>query len=300
MHKTTFHNKLSDYSVFSCAFILMHQVVSGQVIYTDVEPDLELNFDGDVQFLDIDNNGSIDFGFLKTSFSYSYFSTFSAEYRLNSRRAIWAGAYFSDRSLAGGYYTDGYGTINLYSPYKLNSDSVISSELSFQSAPFQLMALVTKRLDIPDDWAFDNGKWHGITVNKYLGIRFDNGDGCKHYGWVRCTIEEDLSKLIIHDYAYESNCDVPIAAGDTISYVDIHTLPNTKSISIYSFENQIHIQLMSSQYATVNIYDITGNKILFKTLAGNSETINMKYFAAGIYVVSVKQGENVVTKKVSL
>lgn len=298
MRKTTFHNKLSDYSVFSCAFILMHQVVSGQVIYTDVEPDLELNFDGDVQFLDIDNNGSIDFGFLKTSFSYSYFSTFSAEYRQNSRRAIWAGPYESGKELAGEYFTIGGGEV--YEPYKFNNSDFISADLSFQDAPFQLMALVTKRLDIPDDWAFDHGNWFGINSNKYLGFRYENGDGCKRYGWIRCTIEEDLSKLIIHDYAYESNCDVPIVAGDTISYVDINTLPNTESISIYSFENQIHIQLMNSQDATVNIYDITGNNILFKSLAGNSETINMENFAAGIYVVSIKQGENVVTKKVSL
>lgn len=273
--------------------------VDASCVYTDIEPDLELSFDGDVQFLDIDNNGSIDFGFLKTSFSYTYFSTFSASYRQISRRGLWVGPYDSGNELAGEYFTVG-GTV--YEPYKLDYLDFISLDLSFQDAPFQLMALVTKRLDIPDDWTFKNGKWHGITVNKYLGLRFEsNNDGCIHYGWIRCTIEEDASKLIIYDYAYETYCDTPISAGDTIG--DTTTSINEfllDQIVITSDFHSINVTIpIAFQLSRFNLYNLSG-QLIFQKEFSNQEFKFSPDLEAGIYLVVVEIDGKFVYKKIAI
>ena len=292
------NNKLADYSLLSGAFILMHQGAVGQVVYTDLEPDLELSLDGDVQFLDIDNNGTFDFGFLKTSFSYSYFSTFSASYRQVSRRGLWAGPYESGNELAGEYFTLG-GTV--YEPYKLDYLDFINLDLSFQVAPFQLMALVTKRLDIPDDWTFENGKWHGITNNKYLGIRFENEDGCRHYGWIRCTIEENASKLIIHDYAYESNCDAPIAAGDTIGDTTTNINDNlVNQIFISSDLQNIYLTIPESgQTVNISLINLSGQVVYNENINTNISHITPK-LPSGIYIAMVELNGKFAFKKVAL
>lgn len=291
--------KLSQYSLMAVGLLSVNNInLEANCVYTDLEPDLELSFDGDIQFLDIDNNGSIDFGFLKTSFSYSYFSTFTAGYRQVSRRALWVGPYAPSNEIAGEFYTVS-GTI--YTPYKLNYLDIISTNLSFQDAYFQLMGLTRKRLDVPDDWAFDNGKWHGITVNKYLGIRFDNGDGCKHYGWIRCTIEEDLSKLIIHDYAYETYCDTPIAAGDTIG----DTITNINDflldqIVITSDFHCINVTIpITFKLSKFNLYNLSG-QLIFQKEFTNQEFKFSPNLEAGIYLVVVEIDGKFVYKKVAI
>ena len=67
------------------------------MIYTDIDPDIELNLDGQTAGIDVDNNGTIDFALLKSS---ATFSTFwgSSDITLY-RRAIWAGPYGHKRQL---------------------------------------------------------------------------------------------------------------------------------------------------------------------------------------------------------
>lgn len=267
-------------------------------VYTDLEPDLELSFDGDMQFLDIDNNGSINFGFLKSSFSYSYFSTFNASYQILSRRALWVGPYEESNEIAGDYFTFS-GTI--YEPYKLNYLNIIGPDLSFQTETFQLLGFATRRIDIPTDWAFKHGNWFGITSSKYLGIRFVDDENCLHYGWIRCTIEEDLSKLIIHDYAYETYCNTPIAAGDTIG----DTITNINDflldqIVITSDFHSINVTIpIAFKFSKFNLYNLAG-QLIFQKEFSNQEFKFSPNLEAGIYLVVVEIDGKFVYKKVTI
>jgi hypothetical protein len=56
------------------------------------------------------------------------------------------------------------------------------------------------------------GPWHG-QGERYLGLAFYI-EGELHYGWVRCSVAEDLSSLTVLDYAYQSVPGVGILAGD--------------------------------------------------------------------------------------
>lgn len=56
------------------------------------------------------------------------------------------------------------------------------------------------------------GDWPESTG--YLGLSFDQADGT-HYAWAKLTMPEDASYLTIDGYAYETQADMPIDAGQT-------------------------------------------------------------------------------------
>jgi len=61
-------------------------------------------------------------------------------------------------------------------------------------------------------YSYKYGDWPGKTG--YLGLRFDPGDGT-HYAWAKLTMPEDAGYLTIDGYAYETQVDTPIYAGQT-------------------------------------------------------------------------------------
>jgi hypothetical protein len=64
-----------------------------------------------------------------------------------------------------------------------------------------------------------SGNWSADEVPAYLGLRFDIS-GSAHYGWAQLSIDVDggvspRAYVNLIDYAYESQADVSILAGDT-------------------------------------------------------------------------------------
>ncbi len=59
-----------------------------------------------------------------------------------------------------------------------------------------------------------HGLWSNVT-NRYLGVRFKDSEGATHYGWLRLTVSDDRRqiKATITGYAYETVADQPIEAG---------------------------------------------------------------------------------------
>ena len=122
---------------------------SANAIYTDIEPDIEIDFNFEYAEIDMGNNGIIDFQLWKTSGTYYYFDTIDASYYYRSRRAIWAGPLEPfENEIAGDFHTNGAGGGTTYLPYKLNYGSLINSQLSFQNDNAQVMIIARKRLDI--------------------------------------------------------------------------------------------------------------------------------------------------------
>jgi len=63
MRNSTLLNRLTSYSMFSASFIILHAAVKGEVIYTDLEPDVILPGPYDLYPIDIDNSGSNELRF---------------------------------------------------------------------------------------------------------------------------------------------------------------------------------------------------------------------------------------------
>ena len=75
-----FSFKLSAYATFAASFLSIHKT-EAQVIYTDIDPDIIYDEKLEGGGLDIDANGTIDFVFLNSSFTfYDYiFLSFSGK-----------------------------------------------------------------------------------------------------------------------------------------------------------------------------------------------------------------------------
>ena len=279
---------LKQYSAFSSSFLLLNSVLSSQVVYVDIVPDIELQMDGQFEILDIDDNGVNDFAFLKTSGDYFFWNGSSSVIR--SRQALWAyplgdsmngiaGAYLPASTAGGG---------GLYVPSVLSLSELINSDLNFQNANLQLLGYGFYAFLSPEGtWHEGGGNWHEGIEDGYVGIRFVDEDACNHYGWIRCTTTDSSKKLILKDYAYDLQCNHPLKTGDTTIYVGINNLENNLNTVIYSFEGMLYIRLnKKAEIASINIFDVTGDKVFTGSIIDQYTRIKFEN-RSGMFVVQI-------------
>lgn len=89
----------------------------------------------------------------------------------------------------------------------LAANTLIGAGSQWGSDAYSLIAWRT----VPDFGLMGAGSWLQVT-NGYLGVSVSAADGL-HYGWVRMTVSGDYPYAVIHDWAYESQPGVEIAAG---------------------------------------------------------------------------------------
>lgn len=292
---------LMEYSCMAGVFLSFNSKTSAQVIYTDLEPDIELQFNGETAFIDMDNDGTNDFAFLKTSGGYYHYwtsATSTGVYRF--RHGIWAGPEYIFNEIAARSVTHGsYGGSTDYFPYAFEFGILINELISFQNAGFQLLGSGFYQTVIDSEhWADRFGSWNPDVINNFLGVRFKSTDDCMHYGWIRCTTADSTKRLIIHDYAFETACEHPIEAGSLSSYVDIQNQANDFNATVYSFNKNIYIHTEIFQNAELIICDLSGKHIINSILQSSYETIGMTNYPSGVYFVTLIQEGHRFDKKV--
>jgi hypothetical protein len=278
---------LKQYSSFAGVLLIMHNNTKAQAVYTDIDPDVVLTVDGNYTFIDMDGNGTNEFFMLKDShyFTNSEYSW----YRFN--KVLWAGPQFTpENEIAGHIATHGAGGATTYFPYALLEGDIINNSLSFQYGSYQLMGIGFYKVDeIPWTWNYYNGYWQYRIDSAYLGVRFLGADDCKHYGWIRCSVGDSLKTLTIHDFAYESKCNTPIIAGDTIgdtTTIGIGELNNLEG-TIYTFNQHVYIILNEQKEINVFVYNINGQTILNTVLSQKNIVIDMSGHPFGTYIIKL-------------
>ena len=293
---------LKEYSGFATAFLFINANMNAQVIYTDIDPDIELQFDGETANINIDNYGGNEFRFLKTSIESYYFSSASTPAHYRSRSGIWLEGLGSiQNAIAGGSSTNGAGGASNYLPYDLLNGEIIDSSLSFHFDGWQALVLARIRIGIDDNWGSFFGNWFFDPQNKYVGVTFIGEDECLHYGWIRCSMLDTANKLIIHDYAYESKCNTGIVAGDTIgdTTVGIGDINNLDAV-VYSFGKSVFVKLNGAlNNAELHVYNLEGKEIYRNELQDQFSEIKVNA-SKGIYLVEIITDEGRFTKKVYL
>ena len=90
---------------------------------------------------------------------------------------------------------------------------------------------------------------------------------------------------------------VPILATESFNFEDnlgIYPNPNNGEFTV-------NLKQTKSNKVTVNVHDLRGRKIYdnaFKTQGSLNENINLGSVQSGVYLVSVNDGENQITKKI--
>jgi len=216
--------KLSNYSIFSSAFLLLSNAANAQIIYTDVDPD-ETAFTDEVQ-IDMDNDGDVDFKLIFIAETFTSFSTSELKLRINPLGDN--NVAFSTQIVPVTYsglpwatYTGGATQVVFTVAPLINSGNVIDAELNFSPD----LANLYQRLNFNiyssyDHQAIAGGDWEG-AVDKFAAFQF-YFDGDLFYGWMRLSVDI-LSGITLHDYAYESIANTPIIT-EIVSYTPIWNL----------------------------------------------------------------------------
>lgn len=289
---------LLQYSIAAVA-LLGVTAASSQVVYTDIDPDVVLDEPDEMFGIDLDGDGLNDFNFFNESFTTTVFYG-----DLANVKALFVGAFDTMlNGIAGSTgFLSGGGGYTYYWPFALSNESVIDENLNFYNNNYQSLVLIKYKTDVP--FILPQGNWtsfyKGVEIlNHYIGFRFIDEENAKRYGWIRCSVVDSGRTLIIHDYAYELQPDYPIIAGDTVSYVDIHDQPSLIA-SVYSFNSTVYIKLHNHTLTQLIIVDLTGQTILATTIYNQFEIVDMNFFPKGIYLVTLKEGENIMTTKVTI
>jgi hypothetical protein len=144
-----------------------------------------------------------------------------------------------------------------------------------------------------------DGYWNTpYYENDFLGVRFLDSTGQTHYGWIhlRCF---GSSKIVIINWAYESQPDSSIIAGDGW-VAGIQSAQHAEFANVYSSDNVIYVHLNFTGQATISIFDDMGQLIRKEENISSDAKIEMEGVAPGIYFVEVVEGEKVFTQKIYL
>jgi hypothetical protein len=301
---------LAAYSASAVAFLFMQQGVKAEAVYTDIDPDYVLDNPASYYIIDMDDNGTDDFFFYNTDFTY-----YKYPYGTERFQRLWVGRMNHTNRIAGSVNERLYSTY--YYPFALNAGDVIGPDLSFQPGLYQALVLRTYDYLFPSlgTGFFTAGNWHPDIADHYIGVKFIDTLNHYHYGWIRCTVQDDGHTVVIKDYAYEQKPGIGIYAGDTIGdslthkdvVIDIDTthiinslpLQAMQGVSVYAFNKSIYIHLpqLPQPNTEVIVYDMLGREIYRQGIETTSIQIHLNT-AAGIYLVTIQDKEGRYSKKV--
>ncbi len=194
---------MAAYATAAGVALAVAPLADAQVVYTDVDPDVCLNF-ATYEF-DLDNDGINDFRAVQSSIfaPVNPFDNAGFQY-YGDIRGLFANNKFMTTSS---------------SPYAqaLSSGATISSAQNFDTITvppyFYNWALFWFVGQDPSDPG--GGNWRGGN-NAFVGLKFianRAGAATTNYGWVRVSTSTDGRMVCVHDFAYESTPDAPIGGG---------------------------------------------------------------------------------------
>ena len=250
--------RLLQYGALSAAALGVADA-SGQVVYTDIDPDQVLNV-GDEFAMDLLDVGLVNF-------------------TVNNPDGLAGGNAAIVFPSSGGAFA-GFTAGSYQYPALLAEGDVIDSAAGFTAAG--------ARGDLNYyGCAYSNSQWCETVVDGYLGIRFDNlVGGTTHYGWIRMDTDVNGTNLItVKDFAINATPDEGIAAGEGgVLGVNDNSF---EGFSYFIDANDILTLKASTNLENVVLYNVVGQEVISQKLSNTSETINLSNFTSGLYIVTV-------------
>lgn len=261
MKKITSKNlskRLLQYSALSVAALGVADA-SGQIVYTDIDPDLVLQV-GDDFAMDLLNSG------------FTNFTPTNPDGLANGNAAI----VFAS---SGGAFV-GFTAGSYEYPGVLANGDMVDNAAGFTTPG--------NRGDLNYyGCAYSNSQWCNTIVDGYLGVRFENlVGGTTHYGWIRMDTDVNGTNLmVIKDYAINATPDEGIAAGDTgILGIDDNVF---EGFTYFVDTNDNLIIKSKSIIDNIEIYNISGQVINSVRIDSTNGNISLASIATGVYIAQV-------------
>jgi len=279
--------KLMSYAGMSGAFLAAAGQAEGQVVYTDVDPDIVVQ--GTTMTIDMDND-------LTPDYSLQQFGTFGQN----------IGAKFSAPSVAlSNEFMGSVGAFSYYYPSKLSAGAAINGSntnwLAMGNAPGYEPSLV---------FAYATGAIYGQWSQQsgYVGVHFLSG-GNDYYGWVELDVDSLGSAITLKGYAYEMTPATGIIAGDTgvtgindpdgrpISLDAGRIMPNPVS----NGKAGIHIEALKAEDIELEIYDGMGQRVssLRRYVKPGRNLVPLEFptLGSGSYFLKISDGSASIFRK---
>lgn len=274
--------RLAGYTATAGAVLAVAPAASGQVTYTDLDPD-EVISTGSEFAIDFDGDGVDDLSFQAgegagsaTTARINLVNVNSAASSVNAVAGIDA-PYFAASQIA--------------SASRLALGDAVGPNLAFEAeAVFNIGVLAS---------VFSGTPYYNFSgAEGYVGFRFQAGGGTTHYGWARIAATADATQLTIFEYAFQATPDTPLNAGVTVA-TEPDALPDGYVFSPIG-PNPIHtsaqftVQVAEPENVRVSVYDLLGREVagvfdgeLASGVARRME-LNVSELPAGTYVVRVR------------
>ncbi len=275
---------MSAYSFMAVSFLSVTGV-SGQVAYTDVDPDQTFDSDGLSYDLDLNFDGNTDYSIKVVDYMVSsFFSSSSGSVFSGAVRGVFVIPY-------NGNAIAGYGNSSFANPYAFDSGVFIGSSLPFQVAPIQSLLNYQVVYDYPAGGSIyvyaSYGYWAN-AVDKFLVLQFNFG-GDIYYGFARLDVSDNHHQFTIKDYGYNT------IAGEGFVFHPEFVSDNylDQMIGIYSYVQNIFVQLKDENLigSTATVFDISGKVLLAEKLNNTETIISMAQFPTTTYIVQIMTDE---------
>ncbi len=132
--------------------------------------------------------------------------------------------------------------------------------------------------------AYSNSQWCGTVVDGYVGVQFQFS-GNTHYGWIRLDTDVNGSNLmVIKDFAFEATPDTAIEAGDmgSLGFGD----ESFNDFNYYVSDNRLNLSAATAM-EQVTIHNVLGQQVINRQLSSRSEEIDIAELKSGIYLATV-------------
>jgi hypothetical protein len=267
---TTLQNKIKAYSTIALSIAGIGMVHS-QIVYHDVIPDKVLTGSDPTFNIDMDGNATDDFQ-----------AQTDGSIRAQLNNLITANNGVVGYGSSAWYYAKAFAlgeTIGPSTSYWNNAGrNILASAYSTSSS----------------GWGF-----FGDEAEHYAGVKFQIGSNV-HYGWIRFDdIPNNGTTITIMDWAYNSVANTAITAGTT--GVGIIENSNPKNIAVNYHNKKVNvIYLDPNEKGSIRITNLMGQEIKNVDITDSKMSINMSDVTSGIYMVTINNGKNNFTRKVSV
>lgn len=278
----TLLRKLTSYSAMAGSIIAVAGTANAQVIYTDINPDITVDQSGSGYFIDFDLDGNNDFAI-------NFAQTYTAGgYAYNKITAV----PYNGASVGGTQQGD-----RVY-PYTMEAGEMIDVNIAWQNEDSQSMAaglVVVASSTLYTVY----GQWYGVT-DKYLPLRFKVGSN-KHYGWARLDVSGLINSFTIKDIAYNPTPNEGLFAGQG-DPVSAQITPITEAVKIFAYDGVVNALLFNQKIEQANLVmtNMMGQKVKEMVLTKSSTQFDVSDLPFGIYIVTVENGGQVYSQKVSI
>jgi Secretion system C-terminal sorting domain len=291
--KSTLLKKLKSYSALTGSLLAAAAAADGQIIYTDINPDITLNTDGAAYNLDLNNDGVSDYKIFVRLGAKGKGALMLPNYTSSIKQYNAIGGSLQKNAF-NGYYGN---------PYAYSLDKKIGPSgkfFDFRDLLFQYKGhTYFFYANLAYTYSGNNyGNWFNAS-DMYMPLRVTTKDG-NFYGWLRCDVSSNGRSITLKDYAYNSVADSALLAGEGV----VTGIKNISDAHIKAFAHDrvlnVLIQNEPVNHASLELRNMLGEVVKKQEISAATTRTDISDLATGIYEATIENNGKFFTAKISV